>query len=288
MATIYRALVTASLLLWGYVAYQMLAAGDAAAAAEGLRPGLEEHLRLGLVAALFAALVQSLPFAYFLGTGFWVKAFLRASNAGAEWELRQKTWMKARAYPLLYLTPLVTLGAAIAGGLAETGRAPAGLHVFLIGFGLALQLLSLLLVPPLMLKNAALMDELAASHRLPKPDTPELDEYIEREEANALPPLFQLSRVLMFFGFQPFVIWAYLRFGTGGDTTAPYLPFAILGCALFALGYGMNARHDPDKPAPMPNAVRRGLVAAALTLLVAVVLPYTVPELVSQLFANPG
>lgn len=287
MATIYRALVTATLLLWAFVGYQMVSAQPSGDMLTGhLHPGLEEHLRLGLVAALFATLVQSVPFAYFLGTGFWVKAFARASNAGPEWELRQKQWMKDRAYIVLYIPPLLTLAAAIAGGLAETGRAPGMFHLFLLGGAFAAQLRALFIVPKAMLRNSALMDELADTHSVPKPGTPELDEYIEREEAQALPPLFQLSRVLMFFGLQPFVIWAYLHYGTGGDTSAPYLPFAIGGCLLFALGFGMNARHDPDAPASMGRAVRRGFLAVGVALVLTVVLPYSVPDMLSALFAS--
>lgn len=267
MHTIYRALVTAVLLVWGYVIVTGLSAGESPEA-------LETHLTVGLVGALFGALVQSLPFAYFLGTGFWVKAFVRASGADADWELRQKGWMKSRGYLLLYVPPLITLATAITGGMAETGRVPVGLHAALVLTAFVTQLAALFVVPPMMQRNSALMDELADTHRLPKPDTPELEEYIAREEAVALPPLFQLSRVLMFFGLQPVLIWLYLRFGTEGLKGAPYLPFALLGCALFSLGFGLNARHDPDHPASSSRAWMRGLVAAVAGLALFVALPH--------------
>lgn len=267
MHTIYRALVTAVLLVWGYVIATGLSAGESPEA-------LETHLTTGLVGALFGALVQSLPFAYFLGTGFWVKAFVRASGADADWETRQKGWMKSRGYLLLYVPPVITLATAITGGMAETGRVPVGLHASLVLGAFVVQLAALFVVPQMMVRNSALMDELAETHSLPKPDTPELDEYIEREEANALPPLFQLSRVLMFFGIQPLLIWLYLRFGTEGLQGAPYLPFALFGCALFALGFGLNARHDPEQPATQAKAITRAMIAAGIGLVLFVALPH--------------
>src|SRR5262245_62129751 len=95
MATILRALLTAVLVLYGWVIWTGAQAGQGTEA-------LARHLRAGLFASLAAALVLSLPFAYFLGTGFWIKAFVRASRAGPEWEQRHKQWMQGRAYPWMY------------------------------------------------------------------------------------------------------------------------------------------------------------------------------------------
>ena len=96
MATIYRALATVVLLLFGYVIFTGVAAGDGTVA-------LAWHLRVGLLASIGACLINSVPFAYFLGTGFWVKAFVRASRAGPEWVARHGLWMKGKAYPSMYL-----------------------------------------------------------------------------------------------------------------------------------------------------------------------------------------
>ncbi|MCB9897331.1 MAG: hypothetical protein H6825_04950 [Planctomycetes bacterium] len=243
MATIYRALVTAVLLVWAYVILTGLAAGSGEEA-------LAWHLRTGLVGSVVACLVHSVPFAYFLGTGFWVKAFVRASGADASWEERQKGWMtESRAYPALYLAPLLTLLVPIAGSALETRAWPWWIHPALVVCAALATLVNLFSVPGVMLRNSALMDELADTHRVPLPDTPEMDAYIEREERHALPPLFQLSRVALLFAFQLVVVWLYLRFGTEGWRGVPFLPFGLGACVLLTLGLGLNALYDPEHPA---------------------------------------
>lgn len=247
MATIYRALVTTLLLLWGYVlvlGFQL----------DGTDEALSWHLRVGLTAVIVAGAVQSLPFAYFLGTHFWIKAFAKASRAGDSWEQRHRQWMKGRAYPWLYSAPFLTMGAAIAGGLVETGRVPHWVHPALILAAVGAQVMALALVPGVMKRNSELMDELAETHRVPKPDTPEMDQLIAEEEAVALPPMFQLSRVLLLFAFQAVLAWAYLRWGTEGFRGVPALPFALASCFMLTLGLGLNARYDPDQPKPAARA----------------------------------
>ena len=264
MATIYRALGTGVLLLWAWVLTSGVQAGESEEA-------LALHLRAGLVAALVGAAVQSLPFAYFLGTHFWVKAFARASRAGDEWEQRHRQWMKGRAYPAMYLAPLLTLAVAISGSAVETGRLPGWLHPTLVSLAIVSQLITVVAIPMTMKANAALMDELADAHQVPKPGTPAMEQLIEEEEKDALPPLFQLSRVLLLFSAQALLLWLYLRYGTESFRGAPLWPFAILSSSLLTLGLGLNARHDPDHPAPparaWPKAVVAGVAAAAVLLL---------------------
>lgn len=259
MATIYRALVTSLLVLWCYVVITGWQAGASEAA-------LAWHLKVGLMGALVGCAIQSLPFAYFLGTNFWIKAFARASNAGDSWIERHKQWMKGRAYPAMYLAPLLTMTVAISGSMIETERLPHALHPTLVVAAFLAQVAGLLLVPPSMVRNSALMDELADTHRVPRPDTPEMDELIEREEAEALPPLFQLSRVCLLFAAQSVLVWLYLRFGTETLRGTPFLPFAIGGCALLTLGLGLNARYDPEHPAPKRRAWGRALAVGVVLL----------------------
>jgi hypothetical protein len=253
MATIYRALTTAVLLLWVYVIMTGLDAGLS-------KEALSLHLRVGLVAALVGGAVQSLPFAYFLGTSFWIKAFAKASRAGDEWEQRQRQWMKGRSYPAMYAAPFLTMGVAISGSMVETARLPHAVHpVLVLAAGLA-QVAALLLVPAAMQRNSALMDALADEHQVPKPDTPEMDALIAEEEQLALPALFQLSRLLLLFSVQVLLLWLYLRFGTEGFRETPAWPFAASSCALLTVGLGLNASHDPDHP----KALMRAWTPAAL------------------------
>ncbi|RKY18461.1 MAG: hypothetical protein DRQ55_13255 [Planctomycetota bacterium] len=260
MATIYRALSTALLLLWGYVLSTGLAAADGT-------PALAWHLNVGLVATLVAGAVQSLPFAYFLGTHFWVKAWVRACQAGDEWEQRQRLWMKGNEYPWMYIAPFVTALGAIAGGMAETGRIHHLVHPILILAAMGSQVMAMLRVPRAMLRNSALMDELAELHQPPKPDTPEMEALLEAEQAVALPPMFQLSRVLLLFSVQSLLLWSYLRWGTDGYRRVPLLPFGVASVALLVLGLGLNARFDPDHPASPARswapALLAGVAAAA-------------------------
>lgn len=265
MATIYRALVTALLLLWGYVLFTGLSAGEGSQA-------LAWHLKVGLAATLLAGAVQSLPFAYFLGTHFWVRAWVRASRASRGWEDRHRLWMKGNEYPWMYAAPFLTMFAAIAGGMVETGRVPHLVHPTLILLAAAAQAVALVRVPRAMLRNSALMDELAETHRVPTPGTAAMEELLQEEEAQALPPIFQLSRVLLLFSVQSLLLWAYLRWGTEGYRQAPLLPFGVASVVLLVLGLGLNARFDPDHPKSLPAswtpAVAAGVVAALLLGLV--------------------
>jgi len=263
MATIYRALSTAILVLYAYVVASGAAIGEQA-------DGLAWHLQVGLIAAVAGCLVNSVPFAYFLGTGFWVKAFVRASRAGPEWVERHDQWMKGRAYPAMYLAAFFPAGVAITGGLVETGRIASFFHPVIVGMTIVTQLVVWVRTPQEMTRNSALMDELADKHTIPKPGTPSMEQLVEEEEKVALPPLFQLSRVLMLLGSNLVILWLYLRFGTESWRGAPLLPFG-LGCAvLVAIGVGLNARFDPDSPLPSARAwtraVAMGLTGVVVTL----------------------
>jgi hypothetical protein len=265
MATIYRATMTAVLMLYGYVIWTGAHAGEGGDA-------LGWHVSAGLVTTLIAAFAMSLPFAYFLGTGFWIKAFVRASRAGPEWEQRHRQWMKGRAYPVLYIAPLCTVGTAISGSLVQTGRVGAGWHIGLLSTAVVSALVALWVVPREMNRNSALMDRLADEHQVPQPETPEAEALITEESAKALPPLFQLSRILMFFGVQLLIVWIYLRFGTEGWRETPLWPFGAGFVVLLTLGLGLNACFDPDTPrAPgraWTRAVFMGVAAAMLLALV--------------------
>lgn len=265
MATILRALLTAVLILYGWVAWTGAHAGQDTAS-------LALHLRAGLVASLGAALILSLPFAYFLGTGFWIKAFVRASHAGPEWEQRHRLWTKGRAYPWMYAAPFSAAGMAITGGLAETGRIAPLWHTLFVTAATVSAFAALLLVPPVMRRNAALMDELADRHQVPRPGTPAMDALVAEEAAVALPPLFQLSRVLMYGAVQLLVLWLYLRFGTEGWRQTPLWPFGAAFVALFTVGLALNARFDPEHPRPASAAWTRAcMIGAACTATLVVV-----------------
>jgi hypothetical protein len=278
MATIFRALTTAVLLLFAYVVVTGLAMDGTARLAPGALPAavspedaaLAWHLRVGLVTVIVAALVQSLPFAYFLGTGFWIQAFARASRAGPSWGERHKQWLKCRAYPVLYLAPLATAGTAITGSLVETSRIAPPWHVGFLVSAIVLAAAELFVVPREMKRNSALMDELADSHQVPLPDSPEAEALIEEESRAALPPLFQLSRILMYAGAQLFIIWLYLRFGTEGWRDTPMWPFGLAFVVLLTAGLGLNARHDPNRPRPPVVAwTRAALVGGACAVALA-------------------
>jgi len=263
MATIFRALMTAVLLLYAYVIWNGWLASQALLAGttgeDSVQALLATHLRTGLVVSVVAALAQSLPFAYFLGTGFWVKAFVRASRADGSWEVRQKRWLKSRAFVVMSFAPLTTLGAAISGAMVDGGSLAPIHHIVPSVLAVAATLMSLAVIPAEMLRNSALMDELAEKHQVPQPGTAAAEELIAFEESRALPPLFQLSRVMMFFGCQFVVIWLYLRFGTDGWRTTPLLPFGIGCLVLVTAGLGLNGIHDPDKPKPAAQSWARAL-----------------------------
>jgi hypothetical protein len=97
-----------------------------------------------------------------------------------------------------------------------------------------------------------------------------MDELIAEEEKVALPPLFQLSRVLMLFGANAVILWLYLRYGTESWRGAPFLPFGVAGVLLLTLGLGLNARHDPDAPVAPERAWTRAVCVGVAALLVVV------------------
>ncbi|MFT7464737.1 MAG: hypothetical protein ACI9EF_003096, partial [Pseudohongiellaceae bacterium] len=231
MATIYRSLTTAVLLLWGYLISTGLDAGTS-------KEALSLHLRVGLVGGLIGGAVQSVPFAYFLGTHFWIKAFARASRAGEDWEQRHRLWMKGGAYIAMYTAPFLTMGVAIAGSMVETGRIPHAVHPLLVVAAAIAQIAALVLVPRAMERNSALMDQLADEHQVPKPESPEMEDLIAEEEALSLPALFQMSRWLLLFSVQILLLWLYLRYGTEGFRETPAWPFAAISCVLLTLGKG--------------------------------------------------
>lgn len=259
MATIYRALCTSVLLVWVYV----IVTGLGASAGQ---EALAWHLRVGLVGTILLAFAQSLPFAYFLGSHFWVKTFAKTARAGDEWTERHKLWMKGPAFKALSIAPVFTMAVAIAGSLVETGRIPHLIHPALVVASVIAQLVCLRLVPDAMLRNSALMDELADKHQVPRPGTPEMEQLVQEEEAVALPPLFQLSRVAMLFGGQSVLLWLYLRFGTEGYRNAPALPFLLAACILVSVGLGLNARYDPTSPSPPARAWSRALAVGVLSI----------------------
>ena len=259
MATIYRALVTSILLVWGYVVFTGVDAGNG-------QEAIAWHLSAGLVAVLSTALVQSLPFAYFLGSHFWVKTFARTARAGDDWTERHKLWMKGPAFKALSIAPLFTMAVAIAGSMVETGRIAGWIHPTLVGIAIFSQLVCLYLVPEAMLRNAALMDELADNFQVPTPGTPEMAQLVEEEEAAALPPLFQLSRIAMLFGGQSVLLWFYLRFGTENFRGAPALPFMLAACLLVSIGLGLNARFDPTSPTPAGKAWGRAIAVGVISM----------------------
>jgi hypothetical protein len=266
MATIFRALITAVLLLFGYVIWTGTHAGESGDA-------LEWHLSVGLVTTIIASLAMSVPFAYFLGTGFWVKAFVRASRAGPEWEARHATWMKGRAYPVMYIAPFCAVGTAISGSLVQTGRLASGGHIGMQVAAVLSALVALVLVPREMNRNSALMDQLADEHQVPQPETPEAEELIAAESAKSLPPLFQLSRILMFAGVQLLIIWVYLRFGTEGWRETPLWPFGAGFAVLLTIGMGLNARFDPDNPRAPARAWTRAVVVGVVCAGLVAVIP---------------
>lgn len=251
MATIFQALMTASLLLYAWAGWAGLQAVDTA--------GLAAHESAGLVTALVAALAQSVPFAYFLGTGFWIRAFARASRAGPDWEARHRQWMKGPAYKVLYLPPFLTLATALLGMAAGAGHLPGWPHALLVAATLAASVAALVLVPPAMRRNSALMDELAERHQVPRPATPAYERLVREEEQVALPPLFQLSRVILYLSAQLVVVWLYLRFGTEGWRDTPFAPFGAVAVVLLTLGVALNELSDPRQPAPAARAWRRAL-----------------------------
>ncbi|MED5330446.1 MAG: hypothetical protein VX916_04065 [Planctomycetota bacterium] len=253
MALVYRSLVTAIVIL------------HLVAMAGGMELGettekSAHHLRVGLLVSLATIFIHSLAFAYFLGTGFWIRAFARASRAATTWEERHSQWMKARGYPWLYLAAVFPAAVAITGSLSDTGRLTGGWHAALASASFLVQIAVFFLVPPMMRRNAALMDDLAQTHHVPQPGTEDMEALLEKERAEALPPLFQLSRVLLFGAFNLLILWAYLRFGTETLRGVALWPFASASSGLVILGIGLNARHDPDHPASAVAAWTRGVL----------------------------
>lgn len=152
VARILGFLLLATVALMGWITYQgyRTAGGSIVAGV---------HIRFALFGIVVVLFTHTMTLFYFVGTGSRIKKVVR--EYGLESGLYQRTLrFKARLFPWLTFTPLVTLAAFILGGGAHTRVLPGWVHGWLSLLALAMNLITAFVALPCIGDNVALIDEI--------------------------------------------------------------------------------------------------------------------------------
>jgi hypothetical protein len=155
VARILGFLYLASVILLGWITYEGFRTSAGA-----LAPGA--HIRFALFGMVIVLFTHTMTLFYFVGTGSRIKKVVHQyglPSALAERTIR----FKARLFPWLTFTPLVTMAAFIFGGGAHTHAVPGWVHgslaVLALGMNLATTVLAVLCIS----ENVVLIDEIDAA-----------------------------------------------------------------------------------------------------------------------------
>ena len=155
VARILGFLFLGSLVLIGIVTYEgyRTSAGGLAASA---------HIRFALFAIVVVLFTQTMTLFYFVGTGSRIKKVVQRYGLAASLVERTRR-LKARLFPWLTFTPLVTMAAFIVGGSAHTHALPGWLHGLLALLALAMNLITTAVAVSCISDNIVLIEEIDAA-----------------------------------------------------------------------------------------------------------------------------
>lgn len=131
---------------------------------EGYRISAEEitagrHIRFALFGIVVILFTHTMTLFYFVGTGSRIKKVVREYRLPAS--LFQRTLrFKARLFPWLTFTPLVTMVTFIIGGGAHTKVLPAWIHGILALAALGMNMVTGVLALQCIAENVMLIDEI--------------------------------------------------------------------------------------------------------------------------------
>lgn len=122
-----------------------------------LDPGA--HIRFALFGIVVILFTHTMTLFYFVGTGSRIKKVIREYSLPGE--LFERTVrFKARLFPWLTFTPLVTMIAFIIGGGAHTRLVPGWIHGVLALGALGMNLVTSVLALQCIAENVTLIDEI--------------------------------------------------------------------------------------------------------------------------------
>ena len=155
VARILGFLFLGSLVLIGIVTYEgyRTSAGGLAASA---------HIRFALFAIVVVLFTQTMTLFYFVGTGSRIKKVAQRYRLATSFVERTRR-LKARLFPWLTFTPLVTMAAFIIGGGAHTRVLPGWLHGLLALLALAMNLITAVVAVVCISDNIVLIEEIDAA-----------------------------------------------------------------------------------------------------------------------------
>jgi len=155
IARILGFLFLGSVVLIGIVTYEgyRTSAGGLAASA---------HIRFALFAIVVVLFTQTMTLFYFVGTGSRIKKVAQRYRLATSFVERTRR-LKARLFPWLTFTPLVTMAAFIIGGGAHTRVLPGWLHGLLALLALAMNLITTTVAVSCISDNIVLIEEIDAA-----------------------------------------------------------------------------------------------------------------------------
>src|SRR6266850_1183345 len=152
IARILGFLFLGSVILIGFVTYEgyRTSMGSLAASA---------HIRFALFGIVVVLFTQTMTLFYFVGTGSRIKKVVQRYGLAASLVERTRR-LKARLFPWLTFTPLVTMAAFIVGGGAHTRLVPAWVHGGLAVLALGMNLVTAVVALQCIAENVTLIDEI--------------------------------------------------------------------------------------------------------------------------------
>ena len=154
VARILGFLYVASVILLGWITYDGFRTS-----AGTLGPGA--HIRFALFVIVIVLFTHTMTLFYFVGTGSRIKKVVRQYVLPAA--LTERTVrFKARLFPWLTFTPLVTMAAFILGGGAHTHALPGWVHGSLALLARGMNLVTTVLAVQCISDNVVLIDEIDA------------------------------------------------------------------------------------------------------------------------------
>jgi hypothetical protein len=148
-------LFLASIVLLGWITFEgyRTAAGTLSAGA---------HIRFALFGMVIVLFTHTMTLFYFVGTGSRIKKVVR-DYALPPALLERTRHFKARLFPWLTFTPLVTMAAFIIGGGAHTHVLPGWIHGALALLALGMNLATAVLAVACISDNIVLIEEIDAA-----------------------------------------------------------------------------------------------------------------------------
>ncbi len=124
--------------------------------------GAARHIRFAIFGIVVILFTQTMSLFYFVGTGSRIKKVVQEYGLDPGFYARTLRF-KARLFPWLTFTPLVTMAAFILGGGAHTRMLPAWIHGGLAYLALGMNLVTTILALQCIGENVMLIDEIDAA-----------------------------------------------------------------------------------------------------------------------------